>query len=90
MGLRRSWPHAIPRAFKSSPSFFADCSRVFGLLHWLSLSMFKTAWHKDIYNDACPNLVVALSDFKQGPLARGSHRARAAVCPGGFAIRCSS
>ena len=43
--------------------------------------------HKDIYNDACPNLVVALSDFKQGGhLARGSHRARAAVCPGGLAM----
>ena len=67
VGLRRSC-HTHPTCILV---FTKLLCRLFPGFRFTSLAVFvnvQTSMHKDIYNDACPNLVVALSDFKQGAI----------------------
>ena len=67
MGLRRSC-HTHPTCIQV---FTKLLCRLFPGFRFTSLAVFvnvQTSMHKDIYNDAFPNLVVALSDFKHGAI----------------------
>ena len=67
VGLRRSC-HTHPTCIQV---FTKLLCRLFPGFRFTSLAVFvnvQTSMHKDIYNDAFPNLVVALSDFKHGAI----------------------